>query len=615
MDLEQRPTSEKQLINTTVHNITWRGVTVTVTDRKTKQLKTLVDNIEGVVQAGECCAIMGPSGSGKTTLLNVLARRSTKAKSIEGSILVNGRQLTKSEFRQASCLVNQEEVFIGGLSVYETLSFPSRLARYGSSTERLVQVSALLESFGLTDQANTIIGTSLRKGISDGQKRRVAIARQLVVSPRILFLDEPTSGLDSAASFEVVQYLQALARRNNLIIIFSIHQPSTSIFNLFDKLLLISAGKPHYFGAVSDVVAYYSNIGIEIPLHSNVPDFLLELVNIDFSQDRVYAALRLVELQSAWQASANAKTAHDTILCAENGAECLKIESGNNRPRMGSRTVTLLHRSLVKTYRDPMAYGIRLAFSLSFAILIGTVWLRLDLEQESISFLVSEIFFALCFMSMAAIIYAPAFIEDYLQSAQDFHNGLYGPTEFAVSNFLISIPTNFLLSLVFSITCYWLSNLVPSPTAFFTWVLWVFLTALAAEALVDVVACILPDFIFTIACSSFLNSLLLCGQGFFISYSSLNPFYRFGIHYWDYLAYAFQGLMVSQFRGAKYSCGTHCSCMYASDLANQCQVAGKAVLERYGYEEKGQFGRNIGITVAIVLGYRVASWILIKLKN
>jgi ABC-type multidrug transport system ATPase subunit len=74
---------------------------------------------------------MGPSGSGKTTLLNVLARRSTKAKSIEGSILVNGRPLTKSEFRQASCLVNQEEVFIGGLSVYETLSFPSRLARYG----------------------------------------------------------------------------------------------------------------------------------------------------------------------------------------------------------------------------------------------------------------------------------------------------------------------------------------------------------------------------------------------------------------------------------------------------------------------------------------------------
>jgi energy-coupling factor transporter ATP-binding protein EcfA2/ABC-type multidrug transport system permease subunit len=483
-----------------------------------------------------------------------------------------------------------------------------------SSVERLAQIKALLESFGLTDQAHTIIGTSLRRGISDGQKRRVAIARQLVASPKILFLDEPTSGLDSAAGFEVVHYLQALARRNNLIIIFSIHQPSRSIFNLFDKLLLISAGKTQYFGAAADAVGYYSKIGIEIPLHTNIPDFLLELVNIDFSQDRVSTTHRLMKLQSAWQASVSAMTAHDTILCAEYAAESLKIESGD-RPSIGKRIVTLLHRSLVKTYYDPMAYAIRLAFAFSFGLLVGTVWLRLDHDQESIQSLASEIFFTLCFMSLAAIIYAPDFIEDYAQFTQDFQNGLYGPTEFVLSNFIISIPTTFLLSFVFSIVSYWLSNLIPSVTAFFTWVLWIFLTSLAAEALVVLVASILPDFMFTIACASFLNSLLLCCQGFFISYSRLNVFYKFGFYYWDYLGYSFQGIMLSQFSGATYSCGDNCSCVYASDLASQCQIAGEVILDRYGFKETGQFGRNVGIVIAITIGYRLVSWILIIFKN
>lgn len=85
-----------------------------------------------------------------------------------------------------------------------------------SKSERRHRVDALLASFGLSDQANMIIGTPIQKGLSGGQKRRVSIASQLITSPRILFLDEPTSGLDSVASYEVVQYLKLTARKNNV---------------------------------------------------------------------------------------------------------------------------------------------------------------------------------------------------------------------------------------------------------------------------------------------------------------------------------------------------------------------------------------------------------------
>jgi ABC-type multidrug transport system ATPase subunit len=82
--------------------------------------------------------------------------------------------------------------------------------------ERILRIDGLITSFGLTKQENTIIGTPIRKGISGGQKRRVSVASQLITGPKLLFLDEPTSGLDSAASWEVISFIKAVAKRNNV---------------------------------------------------------------------------------------------------------------------------------------------------------------------------------------------------------------------------------------------------------------------------------------------------------------------------------------------------------------------------------------------------------------
>ena len=78
------------------------------------------------------------------------------------------------------------------------------------------RIRTLLEAFGIQKQANTLVGTPIRKGISGGQKRRVSVASQLITCPKILFLDEPTSGLDSTASYEVISYARELARANNV---------------------------------------------------------------------------------------------------------------------------------------------------------------------------------------------------------------------------------------------------------------------------------------------------------------------------------------------------------------------------------------------------------------
>ncbi|CCT71224.1 related to ATP-binding cassette protein [Fusarium fujikuroi IMI 58289] len=616
MDSEQRPVAEKHLLNTTIKNFTWCNVTVTVEDRETKQPKAVVDNVEGIVEAGEICALMGPSGCGKTTLLNVLARRPTNASSAEAEVNINGSHLSLAEFREVSCFVEQEDALIGSLTVRETLEFSSRLASSSSLSkkERIVRINNLLESFGLVEQANTLIGTSIRKGISGGQKRRVGVASQLITSPKLLFLDEPTSGLDSAASLEVVKYLRDVAKRNNLIVICSIHQPSTSTFNLFDKLLLLSGGKTHYFGPVNSVAAYYSEIGSPLPQYVNPAEHLLELVNIDFAQDRGEATRDLETLQAAWQNSRQASEVNTTIKSAESLGGDWNIDAIEKRPSMFSLTLTLLHRSFIKSYRDVVAYGIRIAMYLGLAIMMGTVWVRLDPAQESIQPFINAIFFGSAFMSFMAVAYVPAFIEDRLQYVKEHHNGLYGAAELIISNFFIGVPYLFLISILFSVISYWLSNFQPTAKAFFTWVLWLFLDLLAAESLVVFMTSLFPSFVISLALVAFANGLWMSVGGFMVPPTILNVFYKYVFHYWDYQKYVFEGMMVNEFADRVYSCGDGCRCMYQSTLADQCEIDGQAVLNQYGYSN-GHMGRNVGIMISIIAGYRLASWLVLVLRR
>jgi ABC-type multidrug transport system ATPase subunit len=147
-----------------------------------------------------------------------------------------------------------------------------------------------------------------------------------------------------------------------LIVIASIHQPSTSTFNLFDKLLLMSQGKTQYFGPVKDVAGHYESIGYRMPVHVNPAEFLLELVNTDFALDREAAVRRLGEMQVAWEGSREAMELASAVAAAEEkGSGGVELDMVERRPSLPSVVLTLLHRSFVKSYRDVVVYGIRLA--------------------------------------------------------------------------------------------------------------------------------------------------------------------------------------------------------------------------------------------------------------
>ncbi|KAI8940787.1 hypothetical protein NX059_002052 [Plenodomus lindquistii] len=570
-------------------------------------------------------ALMGPSGSGKTTLLNVLAHRAaTPHATAQHKLLVNGTSMSLTSFRKLSSYVEQEDALVGSLTVRETLYFAAKLALSSSvtKTERKARIEGLLSAFGLQNQADTLIGTPIRKGVSGGQKRRVSVASQLITSPKILFLDEPTSGLDSAASFEVMSFVRDVVKRHKILVIASIHQPSTATFELFDKLVLLSRGKVAYNGPITGINEYFAQLGYEMPLYTNPAEHVISLVNTDFSHKHDKSSERLAHLHSSWASShtAAAIAARIQETSVANSTQPTRAISPSTQHAANPFLIplTLIHRSFIKSYRDIVAYGIRIAMYIGLAIMMGTIWLRLDPIQSNIQAFTNAIFFGGAFMSFMAVAYIPAFLEDLSIYTKERANGLYGPTAFMVANFIIGIPYLFLITILFSVISYWLGNFRPAADGFWTWVMWLFLDLLAAESLVVLLSSIIPIFVVALAATSFANGLWMCVNGFMVQPEALNVFWRYVFHYIDYQGYVFRGMMVNEFGKRNYACeaveGGGCQCMFPSVLQDQCLVEGKAVLGRYGYGT-GNVGKYVGYMLVIVFAYRVLGWVVLVLRK
>lgn len=468
----------------------------------------------------------------------------------------------------------------------------------------------------MNEQAETVIGTPIQKGISGGEKRRVSVASQLITSPKILFLDEPTSGLDSLASWEMIKYLKAMVKSQQLIVMLSIHQPSAAILQQFDKLILLANGQTHYFGPVEEVSRYYASIGSRIPDHVNQAEYLLELLNVNFAEDKTAAKNQLRRLQESWERS-RLKEKSQKAICEPTNPRISDIPAksiDSNKPNVISRMSILLLRSFKKSYRDPMVYTARFVIYVAFAVVMGTIWLRLEPTQSSIQPFINAMFFGSVFISFLAVSYVPALLEDRLQYDKDHQNGLYGPTEFIICNFVLGLPFIFTLAVVFSSLVYWLANFQPTVPAFCTWIMWLFLELLAAESVVVLAASVFPTFVLSLAIVAFANGVWISVSGFMVPLRTLNAFYKYGFTYWNYQKYAFEGMMFNEFRNRVYSCGPACYCMFDSDLASRCEIAGEAVLQQYGFEEDKTW-RNVSITIAIIAVFRLVAWVVLVLKN
>ncbi|XP_038693212.1 ABC transporter G family member 15-like isoform X2 [Tripterygium wilfordii] len=459
-----------------VKYLVWEDVTVM--DGSSNKL---LSGLSGYAQADRIMAIMGPSGSGKSTLLDALAGRLSGNLWITGNVLLDGRKRRKHD-RDISC-VTQEEVFLGTLTVKETLTYSAHLSLPSTMTmkERNKVVEDTITKMGLEYCADTRIGNRSSRGISSGEKRRLSISVQILKRPRVLFLDEPTSGLDSAAAFFVICTLRNIAC-NGTIVVCSIHQPSTDVFQLFDDLLLLASGETVYLGEAEAALEFFAEAGFPCPRRRDPPDHFLRCITSDFnkivatlkqgapstsdtSQPMTTAEIKAI-LIDKYKFSKNAPDARKIIqqiyitVCNKiifshfkmsiNNSNQSKLitlqeeddsESNNiSYPSWCRQLWTLTCRSFMNMSRDIGYYWLRIAFYVLVAICAGTLEFDVGTGSHAPASRGKCYGFIFGIMICLSIGGLPFFTEEIRVFTRERFSGDYGEAVYVVSHFISSLP-------------------------------------------------------------------------------------------------------------------------------------------------------------------------------
>lgn len=211
-------------------------------------------------ESGKLIGIMGGSGAGKSTLLNVLNGNETPS---GGAVTINGKNIhtERNLIEGVVGHVSQDDLLIEELTVFQNLFYNAKLC-FGNLPDEEIEkrCNSLLADIGLSETRHLKVGSPLEKTISGGQRKRLNISLELIREPSVLFVDEPTSGLSSRDSENIMDLLKELALKGKLIFVV-IHQPSSDIYKMFDKLMILDVGGyPIYYGNPVDAVSYFKRL-------------------------------------------------------------------------------------------------------------------------------------------------------------------------------------------------------------------------------------------------------------------------------------------------------------------------------------------------------------------
>ena len=223
--------------------------------------KRLINGVSGKFESGKVTAVMGPSGSCKTTLIDLLSGRVESGSMSHGRVTYKGKERATKQWLSEIAYLEQDHCTFSQQTVYQYIRDSLQLRNNGKSSKELeLIISNMMVQFELDKIQNVLMSA-----ISGGERKRVMIAVEIALEREVIFLDEPTSGLDSHLSLELVSMLKEYASKKNKIVVMTVHQPRSGLFELFDDLIFLYKGVAIYQGPATSVDGFFESKGMRKP--------------------------------------------------------------------------------------------------------------------------------------------------------------------------------------------------------------------------------------------------------------------------------------------------------------------------------------------------------------
>ncbi|KAK1297197.1 ABC transporter G family member 6 [Acorus calamus] len=471
---------------------------------------------------------------------------SSTAKDAKTKVLLDS---VSGEARDGEILA--DDLLFPMLTVEETLNFSAefRLPCSLSSSKKKARVQTLIDQLGLRSSAKTIIGDEGHRGVSGGERRRVSIGIDIIHNPIVLFLDEPTSGLDSTSTFMVVKVLQRIAKSGSIVVM-TVHQPSSRILGLLDRLIFLSRGQTVYYGPPEALPSFFSAFGRPMPENENWTEFALDVIrDLEGSPGGTTA---LVEFNRSTRGVPATTTRHVTNLSLK---DAISASISRGKLVSGSATFanpfwmeigTLTKRSATNMRRMPELFLIRLGAVLVTGFILATIFWRLESSPKGVQERLGFFVFAVSTIFYTCADAVPVFLlERYIFMRETAHNA-YRRSSYVLSNVIVAVPSLVFLSVAFALITFFAVGLAGGVKGFLYFFLIILASFWAGISFVTFLSGVVSHVMLGYTVVVPILAYFLLFSGFFINRDRIPPYWIW-FHYISLVKYPYEAVLQNEF--------------------------------------------------------------------
>ncbi|CAG5011888.1 unnamed protein product [Parnassius apollo] len=596
--------------------LVWRDVSVHV-KLKDGKLKRLVNNVSGIAKPGKLVALMGPSGAGKTTLMSALAYRNPVGTITDGEIAMNGLPVGDFMHRESGYM-HQDELFVENLTVIEHLSIMARLRmdRRTSSLARRRRVNQLMRQLGLYESRYTRIGgLEGSNTLSGGERKRLAFATELLTDPGLLFCDEPTTGLDSSSAQKLVSLLRASAVQGKTVIC-TIHQPSSELMALFDKLVLLAEGRVAFAGNASGALMFFESLGYHCPITYNPTDYFIKVLALTPGSEGA-SRQAIKSICDRFAVSDAAKELDMEIhlefhLMDHENEESRRIKPDNFKaPFFLTKIMWLVYRYMLVILRDPRVQLLRIVQKLAIALTAGLCFLgTVRLTQAGIQDVQGALFIIIAentFSPMYSVLHM--FPEEFPLLTRELKAGLYSTPIYYIARMIALFPGLVIEPTLFTLVVYYIAGLRATVFAFSFTVLLAIAVLNVAIACGSFFSCAFGSMPIAIAYLVPFDYSLMLTSGLFVKLSSI-PKYISWIRHLSWVMYSNEAMSILQWDGVQ-----NITCVVSDNsVGTPCLSTGDEVLGKYDFQSS-QFWIDVMALVILCFAFHLLALVALRYRT